>query len=506
VEADIVREVGIAIALAACSAPAVPAPQMPPPSWSRDGLHVTGAPPVDREIMKWLEAYDDAVGYRVLDFDPSQGMLVEHGGELEQIARADATPVALSPYELDVERAVFRGGGEVWFTADTDGDEHMRLWTARFTANSAKLVSESADAFPARPAPRVDPAVTGAAGAREVAVSPDGHRVAYITDEDGVSALHLWDSTSRTDHVAPASPKAGVISHLRFAPGAPLLAFSFAEARHPADAYTYDVETDQLQPWTHAELHVPAVEPTHEAIAAFDGTKLHALVYRPSQPHGVVIELHGGPEDRFTPVYSPLAQALVARGYVVIQPNVRGSSGYGAAFAALDDGRRREDAVRDVGSVLEWARRIDAQPAVVIGTSYGGYLALAALAAYPDRLRAGVVISGIPDLVDFLAHTAAYRADERRAEYGDERDPPTREFLAHISPRAAAIRAPLLVAHGQRDPRVAIGAVDRFVAAVRAGGGTVWYARADDEGHLFTKTTNRMVLQALVMQLLSSVR
>jgi dienelactone hydrolase len=331
-------------------------------------------------------------------------------------------------------------------------------------------------------------------------VASDGTLVAYVTDGE---LLHIYP------HDAPGAPTGGVISDLHVARGK--IAFTFSDARHPRDVYAYDPREASVQAWTRADLNgLAVVEPAREHTASFDGTPIGMLVYRPARrPAPVVIELHGGPEDRFSPRWSPLAQLLAARGYAVVQPNVRGSSGAGAAFAALDDGRRREDAVRDVGAVLDWiARRpeLDAHAVTVLGTSYGGYLALASLLAYPDRLRAGVDISGIADFVSFLEHTARYRADERRAEYGDERDPATRAFLARISPlpRAAAIRAPLVVAHGRRDPRVPAGDADRLVASVRAAGGRAWYVSADDEGHGFSRTANRSVLQALVMQLLGS--
>jgi dipeptidyl aminopeptidase/acylaminoacyl peptidase len=225
----------------------------------------------------------------------------------------------------------------------------------------------------------------------------------------------------------------------------------------------------------------------------------------------VVIELHGGPEDQWRPRWAPFEQFLVARGFAVVQPNVRGSLGYGAAYAALDNGPHREDPVRDVGAVLDWIATqpdLDPRTVVVMGTSYGGYLALASLVAYPTRLGAGIDIVGIADFVAFLEGTAPYRREQRRAEYGDERDSAVRQQLAAISPiaHAAQIKAPLLVAQGKKDPRVPSQVSDRLVASVRSAGGQVWYLSADDEGHGFTKPTNRGVLELMIVQLLSSVR
>jgi dipeptidyl aminopeptidase/acylaminoacyl peptidase len=183
-------------------------------------------------------------------------------------------------------------------------------------------------------------------------------------------------------------------------------------------------------------------------------------------------------------------------GYVVIAPNVRGSSGYGKGFLALDNGVLREDAVKDIGSLLVWIgvqRDLDRDRVVVMGGSYGGYMALASLAAYNDRLRGGIDVVGISNFVTFLSGTSAYRRDLRRAEYGDERDPQMRGFLSRISPltNAASIRRPLLVVQGLNDPRVPRAESEQLVARIRAGGGEVWYLAAKDEGHGFRKKTNR---------------
>ncbi len=132
---------------------------------------------------------------------------------------------------------------------------------------------------------------------------------------------------------------------------------------------------------------------------------------------------------------------------------------------------------------------------------------LASLLAYPTRLRGGIDMVGIVDFVTFLQGTSAYRRDQRRAEYGDERDPATRAYLASISPLAQAgeLRRPLLVAQGARDPRVPAADAARLVQAVRRAGHDAWYLVADDEGHGFTRVDNRAVFEALVTQFLDAI-
>ena len=412
---------------------------------------------------------------------------------LYRIDLDDGHAVALTSVDARVAApaGAFGRNGEL-FAIASSGDR-LNLWELR--SHGARLV-----------APELQWDVT------QLAVSPDGATVAFTTNEDGVSVLRLYDVATHAHRVVTAAPSGGVSGELRFAAGVPVLAFSFTDARHPRDVFTYDLRDDRVTGWTHAELGAldatRLVEPARIAIAS-GNVRVPMLVMRPpTAVHArVVIELHGGPEDQWLPKWSPFEQFLASRGFAIIQPNVRGSIGYGRAFAALDDGVHRADPVRDVGAVLDWIATqpdLDARHVAVMGTSYGGYLALASLIAFPDRLDAGVDVVGIADLVAFLEGTAAYRRDQRRAEYGDERVPDIRQTLASLSPiaHAAAIRVPLLVAQGRRDPRVPPAVADRLVAAVRAAKGAVWYLSADDEGHGFTKPTNHAALENLIVQLL----
>jgi dipeptidyl aminopeptidase/acylaminoacyl peptidase len=195
----------------------------------------------------------------------------------------------------------------------------------------------------------------------------------------------------------------------------------------------------------------------------------------------------------------------------VIAPNVRGSSGYGKNYMALDNGVLREDAVKDVGALLVWIESqgtLDPKRVVVAGGSYGGYLSLATLVNYSDRLRGGVDVSGIGDFVSFLTNTAPYRQNQRRAEYGDERDLEMRSFLRRISPltNAERITRPLLVVHGRNDPRVPLSEAEQIVNKLRAKGREVWYLSAADEGHGYRKKQNRDAYYATFAQFLMMLR
>jgi dipeptidyl aminopeptidase/acylaminoacyl peptidase len=307
--------------------------------------------------------------------------------------------------------------------------------------------------------------------------------LAYVlTGDDGVSTLHVNGSVMAT----------GVIGELRFASTA--LAFGMARG-----VYRYDLRTGTTTAWAvPAQTRGPEWE--HVAIAP----AIHTLVLRPpGVAHApVVLELHGGPEDRWLPRRDAFALWLASRGYAVVRPDVRGSAGHGRAWAAADDGARRADVMRDVAAVLGWiahAPGLDADRTFVVGTSYGGYLALSALIAFPDRLRGAATLGAITDLAGFLAGTAPERRAHRRAEYGD--DP---ALLARLSPdpRAlGALRRPVLIAHGARDPRVPVATAEHFIAAARAAGGSVWSLIAADEGHAFEHVDTRAAFEVLLVQL-----
>src|SRR6185369_13787161 len=166
--------------------------------------------------------------------------------------------------------------------------------------------------------------------------------------------------------------------------------------------------------------------------------------------------------------------------------------------------------VRDIGSLLVWIGLqpdMDRNHIAVMGGSYGGYLALASLVNFSDRLIGGVDVAGIGSFVGFLQHTSAWRRDQRRAEYGDERDPDMRSFLQGISPltNVAAIKRPLLIVQGLNDPRVPSSESEQMMARLRAAGGEVWYLAAKDEGHSFRRKDNRDAYLLTVAQFLQKL-
>ncbi|HUA89510.1 MAG TPA: alpha/beta fold hydrolase [Steroidobacteraceae bacterium] len=339
-------------------------------------------------------------------------------------------------------------------------------------------------------------------------VSPDGRYLAYLVDEDGRSRLNVLDLQAKQD-LAPAGLPEGHLGNVRFDREGKRLAFSVESPTAPRDAYVFDLEHGKLERWTHSEIGPldpkSLVAPELVKFPTWDRVNGHprllsAWLYRPAHPSGptpVIISLHGGPEAQARPEWDPFVQFLVNElGYTVLAPNVRGSAGYGKTFLSLDNGMLREDALRDVGSLLVWIGvqpGLDREHVVVMGGSYGGYLTLAALISYGERLKGGVDVAGISDFVSFLRNTSPYRRDLRRSEYGDERDLHMRVFLERISPlnSAARIKKPLLVVAGVNDPRVPLSESEQLVWRVRNAGGEVWYLTAKEEGHDFRRKSDR---------------
>jgi len=242
------------------------------------------------------------------------------------------------------------------------------------------------------------------------------------------------------------------------------------------------------------------VEPERIAWESFDGRRISGFLYRPPARfpgrRPVLIVIHGGPESQFQPAFIGRWNYYPSEmGVALVYPNVRGSAGFGKSFLKLDDGARREDAVRDIGALLDWIARepgLDASRVMVMRGSYGGYMTYAAMTHYQARLRCGSALFGISNFVTFLERTEAYRRDLRRAEYGDEREPQVRALLERISPLASAhrISRPMLIYGGKNDPRVPYTEGEQMAAAIRRNGGTVWYLLAQDEGHGLDRKAN----------------
>ncbi len=345
--------------------------------------------------------------------------------------------------------------------------------------------------------------------------SRDGSRLAVVANVDGRDELRLLDGASGRELPPPALP-GGSVTRVRFHPASHELALVVNSAQGPATIHTLDAQGRTVA-WTRpagADGIDLAELPDQRVVrwTGFDGRTISGVLSLPparfTGPRPVLMLMHGGPEGQSKLGWNGrLNYLLQQRGIALLEPNVRGSTGYGKTFLDLDNGRLREDSVRDMGSALDWIATqpgLDAKRVVVMGGSYGGYMALAASVRLADRIAGAVSVVGISNFVSFLENTESYRRDLRRAEYGDERDPAMREFLHSISPLNLAdrITKPLLVVQGKNDPRVPWTESEQIVRSLQARGMPVWYLLADNEGHGFVRRENADFYFATVVSFL----
>jgi len=339
---------------------------------------------------------------------------------------------------------------------------------------------------------------------REVAIDETGDRIAAQINVEGRAELRLFDGRTLQELPAPAVPPGSVV-RMAFHRRTGALGFAVNSTKGPNQLFSLNAGDGRVQQWTRA-LAPPDVDMatfSDQRIVrwkSFDGRVISGVLTPPPARFAgrrpVIVSIHGGPEAQATQGFMGRTNYFVQElGVAVIEPNVRGSDGFGKTFLALDDGRKREDSVKDIGALLDWIANqsdLDASRVVVEGGSYGGYMSLAVSVHYADRIAGAIDAVGISNFVSFLQNTESYRRDLRRVEYGDERDPEMRAFLESISPlnHAHRITKPLLVAQGKNDPRVPYTEAEQIVARARANQTPVWYLRAENEGHGFARKEN----------------
>jgi dipeptidyl aminopeptidase/acylaminoacyl peptidase len=349
---------------------------------------------------------------------------------------------------------------------------------------------------------------------------PQGRRALVVSNEDGYSRIDLFEASSMRPLRRLRLPSPGVVGTgypappPRFSDDASRLVVSHQSAAEAGDAWLVDVDGGGWSRLTNSPRDVPVedcVEPELHRVPSFDGEPIPAFLYRPAhlqdkQPP-VVVHIHGGPESQHMPTFNPVIQYLVARGYAVLAPNVRGSTGYGKRFHHLDDRRLRLNSVRDLAALHAWlpSAGLDASRAVLYGGSYGGYMVLAGLAFQPELWAAGVDIVGISSLVTFLENTAPWRRRIREREYGflDE----DRDFLLDASPLSHVdrIRAPLFIIHGSNDPRVPLGEAEQMHRVLSGKGIPTELLVYPDEGHGLARLNNRLDAYPRVAEFLDRV-
>lgn len=233
--------------------------------------------------------------------------------------------------------------------------------------------------------------------------------------------------------------------------------------------------------------------------------------HRPGSPPPMVVLVHGGPWERDTWQFDRTDQWLADRGYVVLRVNFRGSTGFGKAFVNAGNREWGRTMQRDLVDAMKWAvdrGLADPTRVAIVGSSYGGYAALAGLAFTPELFACGVDVVGPSNLVTLLASIPAYyqpEIEQNTRRIGDHRTAEGRKLLEERSPlkHVRAVRAPLLVGHGANDQRIKRSHSDDLVKAMSAASLPVTYVLYPDEGHSFLRPQNQLSWNAVVESFLA---
>jgi dipeptidyl aminopeptidase/acylaminoacyl peptidase len=415
-----------------------------------------------------------------------------HNQSLQRLALNTGAISALLPHDGRAEyRAVrMRRDGTGFYVLCDQESDHFRIGFAALAGGPVQWLVSVADRT-------ID----------AMALAADQQRMAYTVNAGGWNHLHIRNLESGEDRRIEGLP-AGVAGSLSWIPEKNELIFPFEGAATPPSIWKADAASSS------AEVFIPPVvgtipladfvEPELVHVESFDALQVPCFLYRPRTPcppsgYPVVVIVHGGPAMAWTANFRADVQYLVARGVMVVGPNVRGSSGYGRRYHELDDKHLRMDSVSDLQAVRLWLDRqseVDSQRVAVFGRSYGGFMVLAALTEYPESWRLGVDFYGIANFHTLLQTTGPWRRDLRAAEYGDPAV--DAELLKRISPihRMNRLNAPLLIVQGLDDPRVTPGESEMLHSVIRGLGKPVQYLRIPHEGHGFARRSNRHIVYA----------
>ncbi|HSG98758.1 MAG TPA: prolyl oligopeptidase family serine peptidase, partial [candidate division Zixibacteria bacterium] len=332
----------------------------------------------------------------------------------------------------------------------------------------------------------------------EMGVSPDAKYIWLLVNEEGYARLKIREIATGADVTGP--PLDGMIETPAFDRNDNIY-FTFDGPTYAPDVWRFNLVSGDLTKLTKTMYagvdRTTFSDPTLVKFPSFDGLEIPAFLYlppdyRPGTPIPFLVSAHGGPESQARPQFARNFQYFSLNGYGILRVNPRGSSGYGKEFVSLDDYKNRKNSLKDYKAAIEWliANRYTEKGKIgIYGGSYGGYVTLGMITEYPDLLNAAIDEVGIANFVSFLELTAPSRRGVREAEYGPLTD---KAFLESISPlnKADRIRTPLLVIHGENDPRVPVEEARQILAAVAENGVPVDSLIFPDEGHGAAKRVN----------------
>ncbi len=331
-----------------------------------------------------------------------------------------------------------------------------------------------------------------------IGFSRDYKNMGAIINEDGYARLKMREV--KTKREIPNPPLDGILGFGGSDKHGNVLLSFYSPTRAP-DVWKWNPATRELKQLTfsiYAGIDREMFrDPKLIRYKTFDDLEIPAFLYLPpdykeGEPIPFIIDAHGGPESQFRPYFIRNFQYLMLNGYGVLAPNPRGSSGYGIDYMNLDNYKNRKNSLKDYKAGVDWLIENGYTKKGMIGIrggSYGGYVVLGMVTEYPDLFNAAVDVVGIANFKTFLENTADYRRHLRETEYGPLSDP---EFLKNVSPiyKSHLIKTPLLVVHGENDPRVPVGEARQILKAVISSGGIADSLIFPDEGHGASKRVN----------------
>lgn len=486
--------------------------------WSRDGRTLLYTS--NRRDLKLMDLYEYDVGARRSKLVwRASGKLsfarVSHDHRrialVESLSDRDSNMVLVDHGQ---ERLLTPHQGDALYApADFSKDGRTLLYTSDEAGEFAALYSMNLESGQRRPLLQKEWDV-------KTAGDSPAFRYRFVqVNADGAPRLELRDAAGDAVRL-PNPPKGAFWSLLqiyrypnqaRFSPSERYLGLEAVGGATPAVPYVVDLQSHAARPV--AEVLPPAlrggamIAPESVRVKSFDGRQVPAFLYKPKEAQKgapAVILVHGGPTAQSLQRFDPYVQYLASKGYVVLVPNVRGSTGYGKSYTLLDNKDFGGGPLKDVVACKQWLAKsggVDPDRVVVMGGSYGGYMALAAAAFTPSEFAANVDWFGVSDLKTLVESFPPYWASRIEfiyAKFGNPKDPKDAPYLHDRSPIwfADRIQRPLMVVQGDKDVRVRQDQSDRIVQVLKEKGVPVHYLILENEGHGFSRNESRLAAYA----------
>ncbi len=423
--------------------------------------------------------------------DGKQGLFLRHPSRSENylllldLASGETRPLYPGSGKVTIFGAKFSRDARTIYVATDGGGE--QAWLLALDANSGKEKARYVEKHPT------------VASIPAIAVAKSGEALALSIDAGNRAEIRLLAARTLKPRAQVTMPLGeGFVSD--FSEDGKRFIALWSTPRSPTDAWAVDAKTGKpaaLRKEARPSLkELPAMETSITAIKARDGLKLPINVSLPKNRSGrlpVIVSYHGGPAGSSRIRWSAISAFFIGQGYAWVEPNVRGSGGFGRAFEEADNGQGRLAAFEDIELTGRWAASqpwADPSRVVVFGGSYGGYTVLVGLTRMPKLWRAGVDLFGVANLKTFMATTSGLIREVFLLEFGD----PDKDgaFLDSISPLkdVEKIVAPLFVYAGANDPRVPRSESDLIVRALHERDVPVEYMVADNEGHSLAHKEN----------------